>query len=64
MSEEQKNKPCPFCGGVPKLLNRLDIEEGKMKTLYRVVCSACHCSTAEYDSNFLALMAWNNRTAK
>ena len=63
MSDEQ-NKPCPFCGGVPKLLNRINVEDGKMKTLYRVACVSCHATTAEYDTNFLALMAWNNRTEK
>ena len=63
MSEEH-NKACPFCGGKPKLLNRLDVEDNKMKTLYKVTCSACHASTAEYDSNVLALMAWNNRAGQ
>lgn len=64
MPEEQKNLSCPFCGGTPILLNRLEIDTGKMKTLYKVACSACHASTAEYETNYLALMAWNNRSHK
>ena len=64
MSEEQKNLSCPFCGGIPKLLNRVDVVAGKMKTLYRVSCAACHATTAEFDTNFLALMAWNKRAEK
>ncbi len=61
MPEEQKNLPCPFCGGTPSLQNRLEINGGKLKTLYKVSCMICHASTAEFETNYLALMAWNKR---
>ena len=65
MSDDKSNNlPCPFCGGAPKLLNRIDVKENSVKTMYRMQCSSCHATTAEFDTNYLALMAWNNRTGK
>ena len=56
------NKPCPFCGGTPKLLNRIELKGNSFVTLFRVQCSVCHAATAEFDTNYLTLMAWNSRS--
>ncbi len=56
------NKPCPFCGcKTPRLSSRIVVESGAIQTLFRVQCSECRTSTAEYATNYEAIMAWNRR---
>lgn len=48
-------KPCPFCGGSAKLVNK--IYEYK----YYIYCTRCGVMTANFDSNNSAIGAWNRR---
>lgn len=57
-----ENKSCPFCGGkTPRLSSRIEVESGCIQTLFRVQCSECRASTAEYKTNYEAIVAWNKR---
>ena len=60
-----ENKPCPFCGNAkPRLDSRLNVEQNKVSTLYCMRCPECMVSTAEYESSFDAITAWNRRMNK
>ncbi len=57
-------KTCPFCGEHPKMSDRLEIEGGKMKTLYHIWCPGCGVRTKDFDTNYSAIIAWNQRAEK
>lgn len=54
-------KECPFCGGKAKLSNRLVVDGTQVKTVYHIYCTKCLATIAEYDTEFGALAAWNQR---
>ena len=56
-------KECPFCGGKPKLSNRLVVNGLEVKTVYHIYCTKCLAAIAEYDTEFSALAAWNQRSS-
>ena len=58
-----KVKPCPFCGGKPKVL---EINKGwagmtGMIYDYSVKCASCRASTATFHTIDAARIAWNRR---
>ena len=53
-------KPCPFCGGSPKLESDPHRKEfGRDR--FRIVCSSCYSGTRWYDSPDEAWLMWNGR---
>lgn len=61
--DEIKLKPCPFCGGKPRVLKGIG---GKpIKKAYTVACETERCFLEGggnlYTSEFSAIMAWNRR---
>ena len=53
-------KPCPFCGGSPKLESDTHRKEfGRDR--FRIVCSSCYAGTRWYDSPDEAWLMWNRR---
>ena len=59
--EEGMLKECPFCGGKAKLSNRLVVEGTQVKTVYHIYCTKCLVATAEHDTEYGAIAAWNMR---
>lgn len=54
MSEELK--PCPFCGGKPKL------EKFRWTGIeYSIICTECGCRTFESNNYNAVIKAWNTR---
>lgn len=55
-----ESKPCPFCGGSPKLESDSHRREfGRDR--FRIVCSSCYAGTRWYDSPDEAWLMWNGR---
>ena len=57
---EPMNRPCPFCGGSPKLEtdpHRRDFCGDR----YRIACSSCYAGTRWYYSPDEAWLMWNGR---
>ncbi len=52
----QKLKPCPFCGGEPKI-HRID----RSTEFFRIVCFNCFSDTGNYYTEKEAIEAWNKR---
>lgn len=54
MNTNEQLKPCPFCGGKPKIYTFANEE-------YYVKCDGCYARTDLYDSENCAKKAWNRR---
>lgn len=52
---EKKLKPCPFCGGKPRI-----IRIGHTKVHY-IECAECRAKTKQAESKDSAIEAWNRR---
>lgn len=53
-------KPCPFCGGSPKLETDPHRKEfGRDR--FRIVCSSCYAGTRWYGGPDEAWLMWNGR---
>lgn len=59
MKNESGPKPCPFCGGKAKAIQRSGFDYGSY--YYFVTCSHCEAKTKDYDSAVVALKSWNQR---
>ena len=61
-----KIKPCPFCGGHPKLIELNKGFAGFTGNVYdySVKCGACRATTATYHTIDDARRAWNRRAGK
>lgn len=61
-----KIKPCPFCGGRPKLIELNKGFAGFTGSVYdySVKCGACRATTATYHTIDDAKRAWNRRAGK
>ena len=53
-------KPCPFCGGTPKLESDSHRKDC-CRDRYRIVCSSCYAGVRWYDSPDEAWLMWNGR---
>jgi len=50
-------KPCPFCGGNPKIQ-----EDSFMHgSYYDIQCQKCWAQSKGYPTEEMAIMAWNSR---
>lgn len=49
----EKLKPCPFCGGIAKIIH--------LGGCFRVRCDWCYIETAEYKDERSAVNAWNRK---
>ena len=56
---EDKLKPCPFCGGMTKLLGE-QLPVGS--TFYFVQCLKCYSKSGYYIDKQEAIDAWNKRS--
>lgn len=54
--EPEALKPCPFCG-----CSR--IQACQLPNQFFIRCSACHCSTPDFDKKEDAIHVWNKRPA-
>ena len=58
-----KAKPCPFCGGNPKVESDSHRREfGRDR--FRIVCSSCYAGTRWYDGPNEAWLMWNRRASE
>lgn len=55
-------KPCPFCGGEPVIVEEMWDMDGVPKYLVR--CKDCDSQNGEYDDEYEAIDAWNERIYK
>lgn len=51
-------KPCPFCGGVPKM----EVLGGPGSSHRTIQCQRCKCDLHWQITEDLAVAAWNTRT--
>lgn len=59
--EEEKLKPCPFCGGEAGIYKRvLDWATWD----YKIACSKCRCETDIYGTKQEVIEAWNKRVGE
>jgi len=58
-------KPCPFCGGVPKLETHgfwSDLTKDFTEKTYGLICDSCHTSGWQFhETKSKAIEAWNRR---
>lgn len=58
----EKLKPCPFCGGTPKLKSFRVAEDAEVAF---ICCSDCEAKTTEFEDAYApfedAITAWNTR---
>lgn len=62
MKGEVDLKPCPFCGGKAKAIQRSGFDYGSY--YYFVTCSQCEAETKDYGSAGDALKSWNQRAGE
>lgn len=54
-------KPCPFCGGTAHLSSYVSCDCCGKAYNGRVGCGACEAEVSHYDTDELAVAAWNRR---
>lgn len=55
------NKPCPFCGGMPKLDKKFISKHNEDVQIYCYACKICGARTKYYDDSISAAQAWGRR---
>lgn len=56
-------KPCPFCGGKPRLMKKITQPAREERPfIYRcIICGECGASTGWFNTNRQAKDLWNRR---